>query len=62
MSCAESDRLVLIIVPLMMFKLNIYNNIHRYSRSAALMRDAYIDNFTSSIGEVSWQYSHARRT
>ena len=48
-SCAVSNMLVLIIVPLMMFKLNIYSNIHRYSRSAASMRDAYKDHFTSSI-------------
>ena len=55
MSCAESNKLVLIIVLLMMLKLNIYN-ILRYSRSAASMRDSYKDHFTSSIGEVSWQY------
>ena len=61
-SCAGINRLVLIIFPLMMFKLNICNNICRYSRSAASMHDAYKDHFTSSIGEVSWQYSHIRRT
>ena len=45
----------------MMFILNIYNNIRKYSRLAASMRDAYKDHFTSSIGEISWQYSYVRR-
>ena len=40
--CAGSNRLVLIIVLLMMFKLNIYNNnIRRYSRLAASIRQLH---------------------
>ena len=63
-SCAGSNRLVLIIVLLMMFKLNIYNNniLGIQSRSAASMGAAYKDHFTIIVGEVSWQYSHVRRT
>ena len=34
----------------------------RHSRSAASIRDSYKHYFISSQGEVSWQYSHVRRT
>ena len=34
----------------------------RYSRSTADMRDSYMKYFNSSVGEVSWQYDHVRRT
>ena len=34
----------------------------RHSKSAASIRDSYRDYFTSSQGEVSWQYTHVRRT
>lgn len=34
----------------------------RHSRSAASICDSYKDHFNSSQGEVSWQYSHVRRT
>ena len=37
----------------MKFKLDVYNNIRRYSRSTALMCDICKGHFTSSIGEVS---------
>ena len=50
--CAGSNKLALIIVQLMIIKLNVYNNVRRYSRLAASMRDTYKDHFPCSIGEV----------
>ena len=35
---------------------------YRHSRSAADIRDAYKDYFCSPAGDVSWQYTHIRRT
>lgn len=36
--------------------------VYRHSRSAASIRDSYRDYFISKEGEVSWQYTHVRRT
>ena len=35
---------------------------NRYSRSAAALRDSFRSYFNSTAGEVSWQYTHIRRT
>ena len=34
----------------------------RHSKSSVSIRDSYRDYFTSTQGEVSWQYTHVRRT
>ena len=39
---------------------NVGSNHH--SLSASAVRDAFKNYFTSSAGEVSWQYQHVRRT
>ena len=35
---------------------------NRYGRAAADVRDLYRDYFSSTEGEISWQYHHVNRT
>ena len=34
----------------------------RYSRTAAETRESFTNHFTSSAGEVDWQYQYVHRT